>query len=214
MGQLIDRENFERGIRRSQFLVKTGQVLSPAALELARERGIEIVREGTGRQLMPRQAQEIESLSERILKRFVEAGMTPGPELIDAVAAEVAAIARGDKPAEVPGTHQDSQMAGCLTCGAQRVESGRERVVVTSAGRNTFGIVAGLASAIAEAQADILDLSQTLVGDYFTMIIVVDIAHASQPFEGFRERLAAVGARLGVHVAVMHDELLRSMHRV
>jgi ACT domain-containing protein len=214
MGQLIDRETFERGIQRNRFTVEPGQVLSPAAVELARERGVEIVRAGAGRSLMPRQGQAIEGLSERILARFVEAGMAPGPELIDAVAAEVAAIARGDKPAVDADRGGDPQMATCLNCGAQRAESGHERVVVTSAGRNKSGIVAGLATAIAEHAADILDLSQTRVGDYYTMIIVIDIARASRPFEAIRENLLAVGQKLGVHVAVMHDDLLRSMHRV
>ena len=91
MGQLIDREAFERGVRNNRFRLAAGQVLSPAAVELARARGIEIVRSDGARDAMPQQTREIEALSERITRRLLEQGHAPGPALIDAVAAEVAA---------------------------------------------------------------------------------------------------------------------------
>ncbi len=214
MGQLIDRETFERGVRANRYVIEPGQVLSPGALEFARDRGVEISRQGSKLENMPRQGLAIEELSARITERFVASGVQPGPELIEAVAAEVEAIARGDKdPGEL--VHDDEpQMLNCLNCGAAREGAGRQRVVVTSSGRNTCGIVAGLAAVLAETRADILDLSQTLVGDYFTMIMVIDIAGAAHTFEIIRERLQNKAEQLGVHVTIMHDDLLQSMHRV
>ena len=91
------------------------------------------------------------------------------------------------------------------------------RVVITANGRNRSGVVARLATAIDEFSGDIHDLSQTIVGDYFTMLFVVDIVGA--PYEGarflqLRQRLQEVGRELGAHVVVMHDDILSSMHSV
>ncbi len=55
------------------------------------------------------------------------------------------------------------------------------RAVVTTTGKNKRGIVANIAQAIAEAGGDIVDISQTLVSDYFTMIIVVDTSALAVP---------------------------------
>jgi ACT domain-containing protein len=75
-------------------------------------------------------------------------------------------------------------------------------------------VVAGLATAVAEMRADILDISQTLVGEYFTMIMVIDIGATSTSFEQMRNRLLDDAKRLGIQVNVMHDDLLKAMHRV
>lgn len=96
-------------------------------------------------------------------------------------------------------------------------ELGKSRIVVTSHGRNRSGIVARLAAAIDEFDGDIRDLSQTIVGDYFTMLFVIDLADA--PSEGatfarLRQRLKNVAEDLGVHVVVMHDDILSTMHTI
>lgn len=214
MGQLIDREALQRGVKSGRFQIESGQVLSPSALDWAREQGIDIVREGSPRNSMPRHNMAVESLSERISQRFISAGVAPGPELISAVAKEVEAIAKGEKSAPVNAQTDDPQMLACLSCGVQHNNTQRERVVVTSAGRNQRGIVAALTAAIAENEADILDMSQTLVSDFFTVIIVIDIATSSRGFDKIRENLLAVGTKFKVNVAVMHDEVLQAMHRL
>ena len=214
MGQLIDREALQRGTKAGRFQIESGQVLSPNALEWAREQGIDVVRAGSPRASMPRHNVAVESLSDRITQRFVSAGVEPGAQLIDAVAKEVEAIANGEKAAPVDAQKDDPQMLACLSCGVQKTNTKRERVVVTSAGRNQRGIIAALTKAIADHGTDILDMSQTLVGDFFTAIIVIDIASSTQNFDSIREALLAVGKKLNVHVAVIHDAVLQSMHRI
>lgn len=215
MGQLIDKEMLESGVRGNQYHLAQGQVLSPAALEYVQAKGIEIVRDGRSAGAMPQRTREIEALSERITRQLLQAGHQPGQALVDAVAAEVAAIEGGAVlPEKLSDGVSDKQLLTCLNCNAQKAEGGRQRVVVSAAGRNNWGIVAALSAAIAEARADILDISQTLVGDYFTMIMVLDIANAPTPFETIRQGLLSCGEKLGIHVAVMHDDILKSMHRV
>ena len=92
-----------------------------------------------------------------------------------------------------------------------------ERVVVSANGRNQGGIVAKLTAVISSFSGDIRDISQTIVGDYFTMVIVVDIAGATQQgkhFGEFKQRLEQIGRDIGVHVVALHDDLLSAMHSV
>ena len=74
------------------------------------------------------------------------------------------------------------------------------RAVVTTTGKNQRGIVAKIAQAIAEAGGDIVDISQTLVSDYFTMIIVVDTAGLEVSFADFKARLDPRGRGAGRRV--------------
>ena len=92
-----------------------------------------------------------------------------------------------------------------------------ERVVITATGRNGSGIVAGLASASDEFRGDIRDISQTIIGDDFTMIFVVDIAGATSEgarFDQLKHSLTLAGEQLGIHVVAMHDDILTAMHSV
>jgi ACT domain-containing protein len=92
-----------------------------------------------------------------------------------------------------------------------------ERVVVSANGRNKAGIVATLTQVISDFGGDIRDISQTIVGSYFTMIIVVDIAGATSHgshFADFKARLSEVGQAAGFHVVTLHDDLLTAMHNV
>ncbi len=92
-----------------------------------------------------------------------------------------------------------------------------ERIVITSTGRNKSGIVARLTQVISEFEGDIQDISQTIVGAYFTMVIVVDISGATSQgarFATLRQRLQQAGDELGIHVVALHDDILSTMHAV
>lgn len=92
-----------------------------------------------------------------------------------------------------------------------------ERIVISANGRNRSGIVAKLTAVIGDSAGDIRDISQTIVADYFTMVIVVDIAgatHQGKNFAEFKQRLEQVGRDIGVHVVALHDDLLSAMHSV
>ena len=92
-----------------------------------------------------------------------------------------------------------------------------ERVVITASGRNRRGIVLAVAQAIHDFGGDIRDISQTIVDDFFTMLVVIDIANAvsrGSSLETLRGRLAIVSKELGVHIVAMHDDMLEAMHSV
>jgi ACT domain-containing protein len=88
------------------------------------------------------------------------------------------------------------------------------RAVVTTTGKNQRGIVARIAQAIADAGGDIVDISQTLVSDYFTMIIIVDTAALSVSFAEFKSRLEKTVKALGAECLVMHEDVVDALQRV
>lgn len=92
--------------------------------------------------------------------------------------------------------------------------SARPRAIVTSSGRNTHGVVAGISTCISEANGDIQDMSQTIVSDFFTLIMVVDLTELAISFAELKARLKAVAERLGIHVTVMHEDVMRALQRV
>jgi ACT domain-containing protein len=95
--------------------------------------------------------------------------------------------------------------------------SAPERVVITASGRNRRGIVLAVAQAIHDFGGDIRDISQTIVDDFFTMLVVIDIGNAvsrGSSLETLRGRLGIVSKELGVHIVAMHDDMLEAMHSV
>jgi len=101
----------------------------------------------------------------------------------------------------------------CAACAEAERRRG-QRAVVTTTGKNRRGIVASIAQAIAAAGGDIVDIAQTLAGDFFTMIIVVDVSALELPFAEFKTRLVASVEALGAHCLVMHEEIVDALQRV
>ena len=74
-----------------------------------------------------------------------------------------------------------------------------------------------VAQAIHDFGGDIRDISQTIVDDFFTMLVVIDIGNAvsrGSSLETLRGRLGIVSKELGVHIVAMHDDMLEAMHSV
>ncbi len=91
---------------------------------------------------------------------------------------------------------------------------GGHRVIITALGRNAPGIAAGVTGVLADVGGDILDMSQTLLGDFFAMIIVADLSQATMDFGMVKEHLAERGAELGVRIVAQHEDVFRYMHRI
>jgi ACT domain-containing protein len=88
------------------------------------------------------------------------------------------------------------------------------RAVVTTTGKNQRGIVAKIAQAIADVDGDIVDISQTLISDYFTMIIIVDTGALSVSFAEFKAKLERTVATAGAECLVMHEDVVNALQRV
>jgi ACT domain-containing protein len=90
----------------------------------------------------------------------------------------------------------------------------QSRAVVTTTGKNQRGIVAHIAQAIADAGGDIVDIAQTLVSDYFTMIIIVDTSALAVPFAEFKRRVEQAVAAHGAQCLVMHEAVVNALQRI
>lgn len=88
------------------------------------------------------------------------------------------------------------------------------RAIVTIIGSDRVGIIAGIATTIAEAQVNILDISQSVIREFFTMIMMVDLSGSTVSFEELSERLARKGADLSVRVEIQREEIFKAMHRI
>jgi ACT domain-containing protein len=90
----------------------------------------------------------------------------------------------------------------------------QEKAVVTVVGLDKKGIISGVSALLAEENINILDISQTIVDGYFSMLMVVDIAQAKDSLQDVTAKLGAVGQKLGVVITCQHDDIFKNMHRI
>jgi ACT domain-containing protein len=88
------------------------------------------------------------------------------------------------------------------------------RVIVTVLGTDRVGIIARVSGLLAEANANIVDISQTLLQDVFTMIMMVDIRDSPVGFDELKRRLRELGTEIGLAIDAQHEDVFRFMHRV
>lgn len=88
------------------------------------------------------------------------------------------------------------------------------RIIVTVVGQDKIGIIAEVARTLADANANILDISQTLLQEFFTMIMVVDISGCSMELQELKELLTVKGQKIGVEITVQHEDIFKFMHRL
>ena len=94
------------------------------------------------------------------------------------------------------------------------MQQGGDHVVVTVVGTDKVGIVAKISGLLAKHNVNIVDISQTLMGDLFTMIMLVDLARADLSLDVLSKRLEALSKRIGVQIIVQHERIFRFMHRI
>jgi ACT domain-containing protein len=88
------------------------------------------------------------------------------------------------------------------------------KAVITVVGKDRVGIIAGVSAALAENGVNILDISQTILQDYFTMIMLVELDPERHALAEIAEKLNTIGESLGVQIRVQHDAIFTAMHRV
>lgn len=88
------------------------------------------------------------------------------------------------------------------------------RAVISVLGKDRVGIIAGVSTVLAECNVNILDLSQTIMQDIFTMVMLVDVSKATISFADLAGRLDGKGQELGLLVRIQHEDIFNSMHRI
>ena len=93
-------------------------------------------------------------------------------------------------------------------------DSTMDKVVITVVGKDTIGILAKTCTYLADHRVNILDISQTIVQDYFNMMMIADMSGTDKPLEEVMADLDRIGAEIGVNIRVQREEIFTSMHRI
>ncbi len=88
------------------------------------------------------------------------------------------------------------------------------KAILTVVGNDRIGIIANVSTLLAEHSVNILDLSQTVMDEYFTMVMLTDVSKCDIPFAKLREELNELGQRIKLSIRIQHEELFKSMHSV
>lgn len=88
------------------------------------------------------------------------------------------------------------------------------KTIITVVGKDTIGIIASVCSYLAANNLNILDISQTIVQEFFNMMMIVDVTKLDKPFEQMSQELEDIGKNLGVQVKCQREDIFDMMHRV
>jgi ACT domain-containing protein len=88
------------------------------------------------------------------------------------------------------------------------------KAVVTVIGVDKVGIIAGVSKVLAQYNVNIMDITQTIMQEYFTMIMLVDLSRVNISFDELKGILMEEGKRLGVEVRVQREDIFKSMHQI
>ena len=88
------------------------------------------------------------------------------------------------------------------------------KAVVTVVGKDQVGIIAGVCIKLAEYNVNVLDISQTVMQGYFTMMMVVDVTESKVPLAQLCVEMEAEGKNRGLSIRVQREDIFEAMHRV
>ncbi|MBQ7822300.1 MAG: ACT domain-containing protein [Clostridia bacterium] len=88
------------------------------------------------------------------------------------------------------------------------------KAVITVTGKDTIGIIADVSGICSKYGANIVDISQSVMRDYFAMIMLVDIDGLNMPFTEFVDSMKRHGDTRGLVIHTMHEDIFNSMHRI
>lgn len=88
------------------------------------------------------------------------------------------------------------------------------KAVVTVVGHDTVGILAKVSTACAEHNANVIDVTQSVMKELFTMVMLLDITDMNSDFSDLQSTLYALGDEIGMKIHVMHEDIFNSMHHI
>ena len=146
--------------------------------------------------------EDIRKIAEEALRQL---GHSATPENVEKVVQAAAS--------KISGTQTDAVKEWKEVQAAQKAPKG-DRIIITAFGENRTGILAGLTGALAQYNCDILDLTQKLMQEFFTVMFLVDISDATTDFESLKEALIKKGEELNLKVIIQHEAIFNAMHRI
>ncbi|MBO5168900.1 MAG: ACT domain-containing protein [Phascolarctobacterium sp.] len=88
------------------------------------------------------------------------------------------------------------------------------RVVLTVIGQDKVGIIAGVSNALAECNINIININQNIMQGFFNMVLIGDMSEATVSLQEAKEKVHALGEKIGVEIRMQSEEIFTAMHRV
>ena len=88
------------------------------------------------------------------------------------------------------------------------------RAVVTVVGEDKTGIISKVSTFLAKKDVNILDISQTIMDEYFAMIMMVDLSNSQTELSQLAEECSAMGRKIGMSIHIQHEDIFNAMHSV
>ena len=88
------------------------------------------------------------------------------------------------------------------------------KAVITVTGKDSVGIIAKVSALCAEQNANIVDITQSVMQDYFAMIMLVEIDSLKIKFADFADTLAKLGDERGLVISAVHEDIFNTMHHI
>lgn len=88
------------------------------------------------------------------------------------------------------------------------------RAIVTVVGKDQVGIIAAVCSQLSQRNVNVLDISQTILQDYFTMVMLVDVSKTTVPFAQLAQELSDSGKERSLDIRVQREDIFNAMHRI
>lgn len=88
------------------------------------------------------------------------------------------------------------------------------RAVLTVIGKDKVGIIAGVSTKLSELSINIIDVSQTIMDSYFTMMMVLELPKATINFDEVRAELNKLGESLNITISIQNEEIFDVMHKL
>lgn len=94
------------------------------------------------------------------------------------------------------------------------MERNMDRTIITVVGKDTVGIIAKVCTYLSEHHINVLDISQTIVQEFFNMMMIADMKYSDKPFDQCAKDLEALGEEIGVNIKCQREEIFQKMHRI
>ncbi len=88
------------------------------------------------------------------------------------------------------------------------------KAIVSVVGKDKKGIIAKVSGALFEMDVNVEDISQTLMQEYFTMIMMVDLSESKLKFIEISDRLNELGKEIGVEIRIQSEAIFQTMHKI
>ena len=88
------------------------------------------------------------------------------------------------------------------------------KAIVTVVGKDRVGIIANVCTALAEFNVNVLDINQTVMQGYFTMMMAVDVSGCTIPLAELCQVMEAKGVEMGLSIRVQREDIFQAMHRI